>query len=174
VSPEKVRRQPEFILIGRILGTFGWAGEVKVKPETDFPQRFKELVEVIVESPQGSRRTCHIQAARVSERQIRLKFAEYSSKEEAAALRGSLILVPAEQLVSLPENNYFLHQILGLSVQSTEGEDLGKITEIIRAPAHDVYVTPKADLPARKEVVKTIDLEKGIMLVDITGMKQTG
>jgi len=168
---KRLRREPEFILIGRILGTFGWAGEVKVRPETDFPEHFTELREVWIESPDGNRRKCRVTGARVGVRQVRLKFADYSTKEEAALLRGSLILIPPEQLVPLPEGHFFLHQILGLSVRTTQGEDIGEVTEIIRAPAQDLYVTPKAEIPARKEVVKEIDLERGIMVVEMTGLE---
>ncbi len=162
--------QPEFLLIGRIVGTFGWAGEVKVRPETDFPPRFSDLREVWVETPDGQRRKCRVVSARLHPRQVRLKFAAYDSKEEAAALLGALLLIPAEQAVILPEGHFYLHQILGLSVHTTEGKDLGQITEIIRGPAHDVYVTPLADIPARKEVVKEIDLARGRMIVEESGV----
>jgi len=160
--------EPEFLLIGRIVGTFGWAGEVKVRPETDFPQRFCDLKEVWIECPDGSRQKCRIEASRIGARQVRVKFAGYSNKEEAAGLRGSLILIPAAEAVSLPTGHYFLHQILGLRVHTTDGKELGEIVEIIRAPAHDVYVTLRAEIPARKEVVKEIDLERGIMVVDMS------
>ncbi|NIM07359.1 MAG: 16S rRNA processing protein RimM [Armatimonadetes bacterium] len=165
-------REPKLFSIGRISGTFGWAGEVKVHPETDFPERFLELREAWIESPDGSRRRCHVESARQTASRIRLKFTEYSCKEEAAALRGSLILIAEEQLVQLPEGHFFLHQILGLYVRSTEGADLGKITRIIRAPANDVYVTPQVDIPARKEVIREVDLERGIMVVDMSGLKE--
>jgi 16S rRNA processing protein RimM len=155
----------EWLLIGRIVGLYGWAGAVKVWPETDFPERFKQLKSALLEFPDGRRQTVQVLEAKVQPRQIWLQFAEYSAKEFSRELIGAQILIPAEQAKVLPEGEYYMHQILGLKVQDSEGRDLGPITEVLRAPAHDVYVTPLADIPARKEVVKQIDLERGIMLV---------
>lgn len=159
----------EWLLIGRIVGLYGWAGAVKVWPETDFPERFKQLKSALLEFPDGRRQTLKVIASKVQPRQILLQFAEYSAKEASRELMGAQILIPAEQAKALPEGEYYLHQLLGLKVQDSEGRDLGLITEVLRAPAHDVYVTPLADIPARKEVVKQIDLEQGIMLVETGG-----
>lgn len=156
----------EWMLIGRIVGLYGWAGAVKVWPETDFPERFKQLKSALLEFPDGRRQTVQVLEARVQPRQILLQFAGYAAKEASRELMGAQILIPAEQATALPEGEYYLHQILGLKVQDSEGRDLGPITEVLRAPAHDVYVTPLADIPARKEVVKQIDLGRGIMLVE--------
>lgn len=172
MKSDSARREPEFLLIGRILGTFGWAGEVKVRPETDFPSRFADLREVWLEFPDGSRRLLQIEAVRVGERQLRIKFAQYASKEAAAALRNALILIPSEQAVALPAGHFYLHQILGLSIRTTDGRDLGKVIEVIRTPANDVYVTPQITLPALKEVVKEINLEQAIMVVDVSNLEE--
>lgn len=164
--------KPEYIVIGRVVGTFGWAGEIKVRPETDFPERFNDLREVFLEAPDGSRREYHVEAVRVHPRQIRLKLVEFTNKEDAALLRESLVLIPADQAVPLPAGQYYYHQIIGLAVRTTTGEELGAIEEIIRTPANDVYVTPQTDIPALKEVVKEIDLAQGIMVVDMSSLEE--
>ena len=158
--------KPEFLVIGRILGTFGWAGEIKVRPETDFPQRFRDLDEVWIECPDKELHRHRVEYARVHPRQIRLKLAEYQSKEAAAELLNCLVLIPAENAVSLPEGHYYMHQIIGLNVFTAGGKNLGRVTEVIRNPANDVYVTPLVDIPARKEFVRTIDLQKGIIIIE--------
>jgi 16S rRNA processing protein RimM len=164
VKPEP--SSSEWLLIGRIVGLYGCDGAVKVWPETDFPERFKQLKSALLEFPDGRRQTLKVIASKVQPRQILLQFAEYASKEASRVLIGTQILIPAEQAQVLPEGEYYLHQLIGLKVQDSEGRDLGAITEVLRAPAHDVYVTPLADIPARKEVVKQIDLAQGIMLVE--------
>lgn len=174
MKSDSARREPEFLLIGRLLGTFGWAGEVKVRPETDFPGRFADLREVWLEFPDGSRRLLQIEVVRVGERQLRIKFAQYDSKEAAAALRNALILIPAAQAVTLPAGHFYLHQILGLAVRTTDGRDLGRVIEVMRTPTNDVYVTPQITLPALKEVVKEINLEQAIMVVDISKLEEAG
>jgi 16S rRNA processing protein RimM len=58
-----------------------------------------------------------------------------------------------------------VHQIIGLRVFTEEGRDLGEITEVIRTGANDVYVTPSAMVPALRQVVREVDLERKRMLV---------
>lgn len=168
ITHDTQRPTPDYLVIGRILGTFGWAGEIKVRPETDYPERFRTLRQILLENREGYRWTCHVQRAHVTERQIRLKLAEYNSKEEAAPLRECVILVPISQAAVLPEDSFYIHQIIGLTVRGINGEDLGEVTEVIRSPANDVYVTPKVSIPARKEFVKEIAIDKGVMIVDAT------
>jgi 16S rRNA processing protein RimM len=148
------------------VGLYGWLGAVKIWPETDFPERFRQLKSLLLEFPDGRRQTVQVLEAKVRPRQILLQFAEYPAREASRELIGARILLPLEQARTLAEGEYYLHQIVGLKVQDTAGRDLGEITEVLRAPAHDVYVTPIADIPARKAVVRQIDLARGIMLVE--------
>lgn len=156
----------DLLVIGRIVGAFGWAGELRVRPETDFPDRFLRLHEIWLELPDKKLRKCQVERVRVTGDRVHLKLAEYTNKEEAVTLYGCLILVPSPEAVSLPDGHYFIHQIIGVSVRTTEGRELGEVIEVIQAPAHDVYVTPIAKIPARKEIVKEINIEQGIMIVE--------
>jgi 16S rRNA processing protein RimM len=67
----------------------------------------------------------------------------------------------------LPEGSHYVHQIIGLRVFTTEGRDLGEISEVIQSPASDVYVTAQAMIPALRQVVKQIDLEGKRMIVSL-------
>ena len=58
-----------------------------------------------------------------------------------------------------------MHELIGLRAITEDGRDLGEITEVLRSPANDVYVTESAMIPAVHEVVREIDLEKGRMIV---------
>jgi 16S rRNA processing protein RimM len=172
VSDSSTHQQPEFLVIGRIIGTFGWAGEIKVRPETDFPERFLDLAEIWIEKADGQRQLCHIEHVRTNPRQVRMKLVEYDSKEAAAPLLNYLVLIPAKDAMPLPEGKYYLHQIIGLTVCTIDGRNLGQITEVVRSPANDVYITPLASIPALKEVVREINLADGIMIVDGTRLAE--
>ena len=158
---------PSTLVIGRVVATSGIKGAVKVEALTDSPERFLELEEVELELPGGERRPARIERAEVRSRGPVLSFEGYRSREEASRLRGALITIPASRAVRLPEGRYFLHQIIGLRAVTPEGEDLGRVKEILEHPAHDVYVTEKTMIPALRRFVKSIDLEGGVMVVDL-------
>jgi len=74
----------------------------------------------------------------------------------------------------LEEDTYFIHDIIGLSVQTDDGKLLGTVTEVLSTGANDVYVVQTPDephrellLPAIDEVIKKVDLEEGILTVTI-------
>jgi len=70
----------------------------------------------------------------------------------------------------LPEGQYRHHQIIGLQVKTTQGELLGKITEILTGKSNDNYIVRGAKgeiiIPAIEDVVQSIDLETGCITVE--------
>ena len=58
------------------------------------------------------------------------------------------------------------HDIIGLDVYTTDGQHLGQVTEVLKGAANDVYVTPRAMIPAVKQFVLEIDLAGGKMVVE--------
>lgn len=167
---QRVRIPKGYMAVGLITSAHGLRGEVKVELHTDFPERFapgvklflgEELEEVTVSS------------ARPHQGQVLLQFEGHESREDADDLRGLWIFVPDDQAVELEEDTYFVHDIIGLSVQTVAGELLGTVKEVLVTGANDVYiVTPPDDpkreilLPAIDEVVKQVDLDKGILIVE--------
>lgn len=159
-------QEPWSLIIGQVASTHGYQGEVKVEPLTDFPERFRDLERVCLQFPDGRESVLAVQSARLAGSRVILKFKQYESREAAAELKGALLKVKPSMAVQLPEGHYFFHQIIGLSVVTTRGEELGKITEVLHTGANDVYVTDQALIPATKEIVRKIDLEAGIMTVE--------
>jgi 16S rRNA processing protein RimM len=141
---------------------------VLVKSLSDFPERFAELVgqQVLLESSEVCRKVQVLQVRWVSDRPC-LTLDCSTSREQAEGLRQAVLKIPERRAVSLPPGEYFWHQIVGLRVFDQTGEDLGKVTEVMRLPAHDVYVAERAMVPAVKDIVKKIDLESGTMTVDL-------
>lgn len=93
-----------------------------------------------------------------------------NDREQAETLRGSLIYRPVEDAGNLPDGTYFHHQILGLRVETDQGEDLGEVLDILQTGANDVYIVGGDDrdellLPAIGSVVERIDLQSGVMVV---------
>jgi len=155
----------EFITIGRILAPWGVKGKVKVKVETDFPQRFASGAEVYLDQkPQV------IESAEWHNDKLVIKLRSIDSIEDAEKLRGKLIEIPFSQLQPLPEGQYYYFQLIGLKVWTTGGELLGEISEILTTGSNDVYVVSNAQgeilIPAIEDVVKSVDLEQENMVIE--------
>ncbi|MHB1127910.1 MAG: ribosome maturation factor RimM [Bacillota bacterium] len=164
--------KPERITIGKITSTHGHKGEVRVYPLTDFPERFSTLDEVTLEAG-TSLRTVHVEGIKNVNNMVVLKFREVTTMNEAETLRGAMLQLHSEQLVPLPEGHYYLYQIVGMTVVAEGGEDLGVVEDIRQTGSNDVYYVKNPStgeeilIPAIKEVVKTIDLEKERIIVSL-------
>lgn len=157
--------EPWDLVIGRVVAPFGIEGEVRVRAETDFLERFAQLREVCLELPNGEQRFDRVAGARVSPKGVLLKLEGCQDRDQADGLRGAWVKIRQSMAVPLPKDSYWVHQIIGLRVFTEEGRDLGEITEVIRTGANDVYVTPSAMVPALRQVVREVDLERKRMLV---------
>ena len=155
----------EFMTIGRILTTWGIKGKLKVKPETDFPQRFACGAKVYI-----NRQPMTVSDSEWHGDRLALKLETINSLEDARKLRGKVVEIHHSQIHSLPEGQYYHFQLIGLEVWTTRGERLGNITEIISAVSNDTYVIngEKGEIliPAIEDVVKSIDLEKGRLSIE--------
>ena len=163
-TPPQRPPPPERLIVGRIVRPWGARGQVKVEPQTDFPQRFRRGARFLV----GEREyTCR--AVTYSSRSLVLALDGVDSPEAAEALRGALLEVPTADAHPLPEGTYYHYQLIGLEVRTAEGDDLGRVVEVLATGGTDVYVVrgPRGEalLPATSEVVAAIDLEAGRMTV---------
>jgi 16S rRNA processing protein RimM len=79
--------------------------------------------------------------------------------------------VPTAAALQLPKGQFYWHQVIGLRVESTDGQTLGTVRDILETGANDVYIVHGAHgellLPAIKDVVKQIDPAAGRMLVQL-------
>ena len=160
------------VLIGRIAAPFGLNGEVKVVPFTDFPERFKELGEVYVETKGGGMMR-RIESARLHRGVVLVTFEGIGDITGAESLREGEIRIRESDLAPLEEGRYYIHHLIGMDVLTTEGEDLGKVTDVLTGPGNDVYVTDRAMIPAVKEFVVSIDTgQRRITVKPVEGLVQ--
>jgi 16S rRNA processing protein RimM len=155
-------RRPTHLAIGRVVKPHGLAGEVEVHILTDFPDRFETLKMVYL----GEDHTpVVIESQRWHGRRVLLKLEGCDDREDAEKLRRKLVYVPADEAVPLEENEYYLHEIVGLQAWTTEGEYLGRVEEVIGTGSNDVYVVNDGAretlIPALSDVVLNIDIERG-------------
>lgn len=153
------------LIVGELVGPFGVAGEVKLYPLTDFPERLRRYRRLVLALPDGARRDVRVQRARPHKNLWLLKLRDINTPEEAEALRGAQALVPPHLVEPLPEGHFYLHDVIGLRAVTAAGEELGTVTDVLRSPANDVYVVGDLLIPAVKEMVERIDPAEGVLVV---------
>jgi 16S rRNA processing protein RimM len=156
----------EYVTIGQILAPWGIKGKLKVEVITDFrQQRFNPSSKVYI-----NRQPMTIESAEWHKGKAIIKLSSIDSIEEAQKLRGQPIEIHHSQLQPLPEGQYYHFQLIGLEIQTTQGELLGNITEILTAKSNDIYVVSSDRgeilIPAIDDVVKSIDLNKGRVIIE--------
>ncbi len=155
--------------IGVISSTHGIAGEVKVYPTTDDIGRFKKLKHVILDTGKGEMEL-EVAGARFFKQMVILKFREFTDINEVEPFKGKDLYVTRENAVSLQKGEYFVADLIGMKVVSTEGEELGTLKEVMPTGANDVYVVqcPEGEellLPAILDCVRKIDMDKRVITV---------
>lgn len=152
--------------VGRIVGSHGLKGWVKVAPMTEFLSRFQPGSSLLLDGQK-----LEVLDFRVHKSQIRLRLEGVSNRNEADRLRGRTLEVPEEDRPMLDENEFLPSQIVGLNAITQEGKPLGQVDEVIPGPAHDLLRLGNELVPMVSNFVREIDLEEGrIVIQPIEGM----
>lgn len=151
--------------IGQIVNTHGVRGEVKVIPLTDDINRFKKLKKVLIDDVQRNILGCKFQKDRVI-----LKIEGIDSMDEAERYKQKYICVERSEAIKLPEDTYFIKDLVGCQVLDTYGEILGNIDEVIKTGSNDVYwIKGKKGkellIPVLKEIVLEIDIDNKKIII---------
>lgn len=163
------------VALGRIAGVFGIKGEVKLEPFSDFPERYNALRDVTAAWPDGRRRALKAIGARKHKAHILMRFEGISDPNDAEALRGAILVIPFSQRAELPKDHYYVSDLIGMDVITTAGEAIGPITDVWHTPAGDVYVTARGSVPAVKQYIKDVDMQRRRVVVAVApGMFEEG
>ena len=156
----------QYLEIGKIVSVFGIKGEVKVEPWCDTPQLLCQFDILYYKSGTPVK----IERARVHKNQVLLKIEGVDTPEEGVKLRGRVLYMDRAD-VELPEGVYFQQDLIGLEVSdSGTGEVYGTITDVLQTGANDVYEITDSEktkryIPAIPEVIDSVELEEGRMLI---------
>jgi 16S rRNA processing protein RimM len=156
-----------WVAVGRATRAHGIHGEVAVLSLTDVPERFEKGSRVFV--GEDGTRPLTVAGSRPHRDRVLVRFEEVLDRTGAEALAGAYLFVPADSSPSLPEGEFWPHQILGADVRLESGRSLGRIAEIVRTQANDVWVTRTAGgeslIPALRDVVVSVDVPAGLIVV---------
>lgn len=161
----------KYLELGQIVNTRGLRGEVKVNSYSEDPNRFEKIKNVILKL-KGQEKEYEIEKVSYTKNQVVLKLKNVNTIEEAEKLRNAIILIDRDKLGKLPEDVYYIADLIGLDVYTDKNEYLGRVDDIFNTKSNDVYVV-KDDLgknkllPGIPEVIKEISLENGKIIVHL-------
>lgn len=158
-----------WIAVGEIVGAFGIRGEVKVLPQTDFPDRFARTPTLYLGDAHAPRA---VQSARQHQRIVVLKLDGVDDATTAQRLRGLTLWIPEAERIPLTDDQFYLHDVVGLKVVHINGQPLGEVVDFITGSGNDLFVvraTPGGRdvlLPAVREFIRELDIPGGMLRID--------
>ena len=156
----------EFLEAGEIVSTHGVRGEMKVLPWADGPDFLCEFDRVRIAGKEYNVESCRVQKTCNL-----LKIEGVDTMEEAQAMRGKIVEI---YRCDAPEGLIFAAELIGMIVLC-EGQEIGKITDVLDYPGNKVYVVKGEKeymIPAVKAFILDTDMDKEIMQVRlIEGME---
>ena len=157
----------QFLETGKITGTHGLKGEVRVQPWADSPEFLTEFDELYLDN--GARKIV-ITSSRVHKGMLIMKIKGTDSIEDADRLRNRILYMNRDD-VELEDGAYFIQDLIGLDVIDDDtGERLGTLADVSETGANDVYHVRTGDgrevlIPVIPDVVREISLEDGCVRI---------
>ncbi|WP_457649824.1 ribosome maturation factor RimM [Profundibacter sp.] len=159
----------DHICVGAFSGSYGVKGEVRLKSFCANPEAIADYSPLTTEDGKHS---YAITITRSIKGALVAKVEGITNKEQADDLKGIRLFASRDQLPALPDDEYYYADLIGLTVLDTGGTVLGKVHAVQNHGASDLLeIMPSAGgntilLPFTREVVPTVDLSAGRIIVD--------
>ena len=162
----------QFLRVGVITATHALAGEVKVFPTTEDPERFLDLEKVCILDQKGAAaQVLEVERVRFFKQFVIVKFAGLDKIEQVQSLVKKDLYVNREDAIPLEDGEYYIADLIGLKVFDEAGALLGELADVLQTGANDVYIVKNGDkellIPVIEECIREVDLEKGCVRVHL-------
>ena len=155
-----------YVAVGRVLRPWGLRGHVKVESLTDFPERFAPGARLWLDG-----RERRVEHARSQTGYLYVKLSGIDDVGAAEPYRDHLLEVPEAGLPPLDEDEFYHHQLIDLRVLTTDGDELGRVVEVLATGGNAVLVVRGEQgevlLPFIEDVIKSVDLGAGQVTVEL-------
>lgn len=151
----------QYIETGRIVGTHGIYGEMRVQPWSDSPQFLTEFKKFYLDDL--GEQTLKVSSVRVHGNLVLIKCGGVSTIDDAEKFRGKIIYINRDD-VELEEGRHFVGDLIGCTVTHADnGKILGKLSDVSATGANDVWHISDGDkeylIPVIPEVVISVDVD---------------
>jgi 16S rRNA processing protein RimM len=161
------------LLIGRVVKAHGITGEVVVEVRTDDPNtRFAPGAVVRAKGSHDQERSYVVDSVRDHGGRLLVRLAGVADRDAADALRGSLFVIDSEDLPPIDDpDTYYDHQLEGLRVRTTAGQDIGTVAEVLHTAAGELLAIKRADagellVPFVSAIVTSVSLDSRTVEID--------
>lgn len=167
----------DYFIIGKIVNTHGVKGEVKVLPDTEDIKRFSKLKTVRIKQ-RGRIEEYQVEYGRGQGTTAILKLKGIDTPEAAMLLKGAELEIHRNDAIKLPEDTWFIGDLIGCQVFEEDGNCLGKVINVLQTGSNDVYEVKDEQertilIPALKNVVLDVDIEAARIQVKLLpGLKE--
>jgi 16S rRNA processing protein RimM len=157
-----------YICVGALAGAFGVHGEMRLKSFTADPVAIVDYAPLETET--GER--FDLEITREIKNGFAARLSGVKTKEQADALKGVRLYAPRERLPSLPDDEFYHTDLIGLTVVDTGGAELGRVKAVLNHGAADLLelLVPGSSktvlLPFTMACVPTVDLSAGRIVAD--------
>ncbi|MEX1256991.1 MAG: ribosome maturation factor RimM [Gemmatimonadota bacterium] len=173
---ERPAQDPDFVVVGHFSKPHGTKGELFVWPLTDRAETtFAPGVRLYVSDPKGELPDPEFAPVRTSSvrpfrRGFLILFEGIADREAAEVLRDRYLLRPFDEIEPLAEGELFYHQLLGMTVVTTDGEEVGRVREVYALRPADLLAVegPNGEhlIPFTREIVSGWELEEGKLVIN--------
>lgn len=157
------------ILVGAIAGAFGVKGEVRLKSFCTDPEAIADYAPLYSED---GARSFSVKITRPIPNGYAARLGGVKSREEAEALKGARLYADRDKLPSLPDDEFYHADLIGLEVYDSGGQLLGTVRGVMNHGASDILEVHRPGarqallLPFTHAVVPTVDLAAGRIVAD--------
>jgi 16S rRNA processing protein RimM len=153
------------IKIGQVVNVVGLKGELKIYHYTDYKERFEEFSKIYLDDT-----LFQIVGVRYMKDMVILKISGINDRTGAEAQKGKSVSIDKDDIRVLPEDTYYIFDLIGLKVIDENGGIIGTLCDVIQNSAQDLYEIElenknKFLLPAVEEFVLNIDMNSKTMTV---------
>ena len=166
----------DYFRLAKVLKPQGIRGELKLQAYVDDPNRFFELSHVYYKE-NGRYVKKSVEKVRLYKSFVYIKIFGCDDRNAAEFFRGVFFYIDRANAAKLPENSYYIADLIGLAVIDTLGRPLGVLQEVLQTGSTDIYrVAGEKEIlfPVAPGVLAEVDLEKKQILVDAKRLKEVG
>ena len=161
----------EYVLIAKVGQVYGKDGYVKLESFSVFPERFLKLGKVYLDF-WGDKKNFYIEDVKDFNGRLVIKFKRFDTLRDANILVDREIYIDEKDKISLPENHFFVHDLIGSEV-IVEKENIGTVTDVMKVKGNDILVISTIDkkeklIPFVLSFIEKFDAVKKRLILNIS------
>ena len=163
-----ISQGPSHFTVGVIGRAVGLKGEVEVAVTSDAPDRFAPGSQLI-----AGTRLLVVRSTRTQRDRMIVTFEGIDDRTRAEALRGAELMIPSEVARDLDADEYWDHDLIGCVVETLEGEEVGRVTDVLHQPSSSILVVRGERehlVPLIRHVIRSVEPRKRITIDPIPGL----